>query len=584
MADISLIQVARVLGSKTVSGMAQKVGLWPPNPAGRTPTVSVGVLVSPKCLTQHYDNARTGWNPFEATLTASNVSQLKPLFTIDFKQLSPMDMDAPIYAQPLYVPDVFVPNLLSPGSHNIIYVATENDTVFAFDADTKQPPLWQRSLIPSGEQIVVPSDTSDQNPPSPQSCTNIVPVIGITSSPVISLTTSTMYVVAKTKRVSGSNSSFHYRLYAIDITTGADRVPPVEIAGFFPGTSDPNDGHGNVVFDPHWHLNRPGLLLYNGVVYVAFGSNCDKHLASYHGWVFGYDASTLNRVGVFATTPDTPSGSTSAAGVWQGGMGLAADPQGFIYFTTGNGNFNANVLGKRDYGDTVIKLQSNFIVSDYFTPSDQPTLLSRDIDLGSGGVLVPPDPLPSANLPSVLVTCGKDGNVLLINRNNMGKYTPGGPDKLVQFPPIQLRPGAQITDQSGVWGGPAYYNSGQKQFVYYCGSGGQLKAYLFLGSALSLSKIGSNPNQSPNTFPNEGGTTPNVSSNLQAPATAVVWAITRSNPLRLQAFDAENLTNQLLDLDCGPWNNQNGGAFIEPTVVNGKVYVGSDGQLSVFGL
>jgi hypothetical protein len=558
---ISLIQVSRVLGSKRVSGMAQKVGLWPPHP-----TVSVRDLVSPKCLTQHYDNARTGWNPFEGTLTAANVSQLKQLFT--------KELDGTVYAQPLYVPHVLIPG---KGLHNVVYVATENDTVYAFDADTNQPPLWQRSLIPPGEQIVVEADISDNT--THDSCNNIAPVIGITSTPVIDLTTHTMYVVAKTKKVSGSNTSFHYRIYALDITTGVDRVAPVEIAGSVPGTGDPNDGHGHVVFDPHWHLNRPGLLLSNGVLYVAFGSHCDKHLASYHGWVFGYDGSTLNQLGVFATTPDTPSGSTSAAGVWQGGMGLAADPQGFIYFTTGNGNFNANVSGKRDYGDTVIKLQNNFTVSDYFTPSDQPTLLAQDIDLGSGGVLIPPDP---PHLPSVLVACGKDGNVLLVNRNNMGRFTPGGPDKLVQFPPVQLRPGAQITDLSGVWGGPAYYNNGQQQFVYYCGSGGQLKAYLFLGSALSLSKIGSNPNQSPDTFPGEGGTTPNVSSNLQMPATAVVWAIARQNPLRLQAFDATNLRVKLFDGNAGPWNS--GGAFIEPTVVNGKVYVASSEQLRVFGL
>jgi len=394
-----------------------------------------------------------------------------------------------------------------------------------------------------------------------------------------------MYVVAKTKTVSGGTTTFHYRLYALDIATGADRLGPVEIAGSVPGSGDPNDGSGHVVFDPHWHLNRPGLLLLNGTLYLGFGSHCDKHLASYHGWVFGYDAATLTRVGVFATTPDTPSGQTSAAGVWQGGMGLAADPEGYIYFTTGNGDFSANNPGGRDYGDTVVKLQSNFTVPDYFTPNYQPTLLSGDIDLGSGGVLVLPDSPVGTSRVQLLVGAGKDGNILLMNRSNMGKYTPGGPDNLLQVPPVQMSPGSAITDQTGTWGGPAYYrNSQQQQFVFYCGSGGHLKAYLLAGHALSLSKIGPNPNQSPSAFPSEGGVTPNVSSNQQTGGTALVWAITRSNPLHLQAFDATNLTSTLFDQPCGAWNNSNGGAFIEPTAIQGKVYVPSDGQLTVFGL
>jgi hypothetical protein len=517
-------------------------------------------------VTQHFDAARTGWNPYESILTVASTGKLTQKFT--------QNVDGTIYAQPLYAHHVNVPGF---GAHNLVFVATENDTVYAFDADTKQPPLWQRSLIPAGEQVVAVGDV--------EGCNNVAPVIGITATPVLDCATYTMWVAAKTKKVAGSNISFHYRLYALDISTGADRVAPVEIGGSVPGTSQPNDGHGHVVFDPHWHLNRPGLLLLNGAVYVAFGSHCDAHLGSYHGWVFAHNAATLARIGVFNTTPDTPSGVTSAAGVWQGGMGLAADPQGFVYFTTGNGDFTANQTGGKDYGDTVTKLTPAMSVADYFTPSYQPTLLADDIDLGSGGVLIPPDPPPTASLPRTLVAAGKDGNILLINRDNMGKYASGGPDKLLQFPPLQMRPGANITDQSGVWGGPAYYHSSQgQQFIYYCGSGGHLKAYLFSGKLLTPAMVGSNPNQSPQAFPSEGGVTPNLSSNQQNAGTAVVWAITRSNPLRLQAFDATNLTQQLLDVHCGPWNNPNGGPFIEPTTIQGKVYVPSDGQLTVFGL
>jgi hypothetical protein len=325
-------------------------------------------------------------------------------------------------------------------------------------------------------------------------------------------------------------------------------------------------------------MNRPGLLLLNGVIYVGFGSHGDAHLPFYHGWVFAYHAATLAQIGIFNATPDAPSGQTSAAGIWQSGMGLADDPQGFIYFTTGNGDFTANKPGGKDYGDTVVKLTSALGVADYFTPSDQPTLLADDIDLGSGGVLILPDPPPTTGFPKTLVTAGKDGNILLINRDNMGKYTPGGPDKLVQFPPVQMRPGAKITDQSGVWGGPAYYRNSQgQQFVYYAGDGGNLKAYSFSGNALAFAT------QSPHSF-EAGGTTPNVSSNQENTGSAVVWALVRANTLHLQAFDATNLAHQLLDVPCGPWTNSKGGAFIEPTTIQGKVYVAGGGQLTVFGL
>jgi hypothetical protein len=514
--------------------------------------------------TQHFDHARTGWFPYETTLTATNVHSL----TRKFMQT----VDGTIYAQPLYAHHVNIPGL---GVHNVVYVATENDSLYAFDADINQPALWQRSLIPPGEAVVSVSDVSG--------CDNIAPVIGITSTPVIDCSTYTMYVVAKTKRVQGPSTTFHQRLYALDITTGADRVAPVEILGSVPGTGTPSDGHGHVVFNPQWHLNRPGLLLLNGVVYVGFGSHCDFHLAPpsprYQGWVFGFDALTLVPTGVFGACPDAPINpdGRAGAGIWQAGMGLAADAAGFVYCTTGNGDLTANLPGGRNYGDTVLKLRNNLTVADFFTPFDQPTLLQQDIDLGSGGVLILPDPPVGTGLLPLLTNCGKDGKIFLINCNNMGHYNgPGGPDLVVQT--VELQPGRPITDQPGVWGGPAYYRTANQQLLYYCGNGSHLRAYLFSGSALTFFA------QSPNAFPREGGVTPNVSSNQQAVGTGVVWAITRSNPLHLQAFDASNVANQLFDAPCGPWHNDNGGPFIEPTTIQGKVYVPSDGELTVFGL
>lgn len=513
-------------------------------------------------LTQHFDISRTGWMPYETTLNPGNVPHLKQKFT--------HAVDGTVYAQPLYAHHVNIPGM---GAHNVVYVATENDSVYAFDADTNQPALWHRRLVPAGESVVSWTDVTVGS----AQCPNVKPVIGITSTPVIDCSTYTMYVVAKTKRVSGGSTTYHYRIYALDIATGADRVPPAEIAGSVPGSGNPSDGHGHVVFDPHWHLNRPGLLLLNGVVYVGFGSHCDQHLESYHGWVFGFSAASLAQVGIFSSCPDTPTESTNAAaGIWQGGMGLAGEPSGaaggpeFIYFTTGNGDLTANVTGGKNYGDCVVKLRSNFTVADFFAPADQLTLLSGDIDLGSCGVVLLPGDRP------LLTLCGKDGRIFLLNRAGLGGYKngPGGTDLVVQE--VDLQPGRG--GQPGIWGGPAYYRNSQQQFVYYCGNGSHLRAYTFSGAAITFAT------QSPNASPGEGGFTPNVSSNGQATGTGVVWGITRENPLHLHAYDAANVATQLLDVTCGPWNNPDGGPFIEPTVIQGKVYVASDGQLTVFGL
>ena len=526
-------------------------------------------------LTQHFTTARTGWFPYETALTVANVPTLKHLF--------PQDLDGTVYAQPLYAHHVNIPGL---GAHNVVYMATENDTVYAFDADTKQPALWQRSLIPSGEQVVSWTDVN---------CNNVAPSIGITSTPVIDCASYTMWVVAKTKSVVGGKTTFHYRLYAIDISTGADRPgSPVEIQASYPGKGQPNDGKGNVLFIPQWQMNRPALLLLNGRVYIGFGSHCDNSGSQYHGWVLAYDATTLKQVGVFCTTPDSDPTGDDMGAVWQGGMGVAADPQGFVYFLTGNGEFDANVAGGKNYGDTALKLPAKFAVppptvpADYFTPANQAQLQGGDVDFGSGGPLILPDPPAGTTLPQAMVACGKFGSIYLINRQNMGKYNgPGGPDHVLALVPLQLGISDPLSRQPGIWGGPAYFNSGKEQFVYYAGDGGPLTAFVFSGNSLALSKIGSNPNQSSQTF-SPGGTTPVVSSNQQTAGTGVIWALVRSNPLQLMAFDATNLTGKPLysspGATAGPWKNPNGGAFTEPTVIRGKVYVPSDGQLNVFGL
>jgi hypothetical protein len=534
-------------------------------------------------LTQHFDTARTGWFPYETTLNVATVPKLKT------KPLITQTLDATVFAQPLYAHHVNIPGL---GAHNVVYMATENDTVYAFDADTQQPALWQRSLIPSGEQAV---------PVSQAYSGNIAPVVGITSTPVIDCASYTMWVVAKTMGVVGGLFTFYNRLYAIDIATGADRPGSpvlIEEAAYPSATVS-----AGVPFDPHKQLNRPALLLLNGLIYIGFGSHNDGS-GSWYGWVFVYDATTLAKVGVFCTTPNGSRGS-----VWQGGMGLAADPQGFVYFMTGNGDYD----GTANFSDSALKLPGNFTVPpptvpvDFFTPANQTELNDFDWDFGSGGPVVLPDPPAGSGLPKTMVVCGKDGQIYLLNRENMNSTPlstlplPGSPPNPSPPAPPGVGSGG---DGPGVWGGPAYFNSGGQQLIYYCGNGadgtgGHLMAFVFSGNSITQSLIGSKPNQSARTFPSlnamtnptttgshqSGGATPVVSSDQQKPGTGIVWALARSNPLQLVAFDATDLTKPpLFSQPAGPWNNPNGGAFTEPIIIQGKVYVPSDGQLNVFGL
>jgi hypothetical protein len=413
-----------------------------------------------------------------------------------------------------------------------------------------------------------------------------------------------MWVVAKTKSGVNPNWIYHNRLYAIDIATGADRPgSPVDIQASCAGTANST---GFVSFDPHVQMNRPALLLLDGRIYIGFGSH-DDAAPNWHGWVLAYDATTLKQVGVFCTTPNTDP-SQNMGSVWQSGMGLAADPEGFVYFVTGNGDSSAG-----NYGDTVVKLAPDFTVKDYFTPyNNQQELFPNDWDFGSGGPLILPDPPAGSGFPNAMVACGKFGQIYLIDRNKMGKYNAGGPpDHVLQFVPLPGVPALlqEVKQQKqsqdfgngggpGVWGGPAYFDNVGQQFVYYCGNAGPLTAFVFSGNSLAQSQIGANPNQSAMTFPScppgsgqGGGTTPVVSSNGKTDG--IVWALVRASPLQLVAFDATNLTTGPLfgPVWAGPWNTlatppkpNGGGAFTEPTVIQGKVYVPSDGQLNVFGL
>jgi hypothetical protein len=524
---------------------------WPGADFATSPDINLGIGAS-LFLTQHANSARTGWFAFETALNVANVGGLDQVFT--------QALDATAYAQPLYVGGLAI----GGATHNVVIVATENDTVYAFDADSAQAALWSRSLVPPGEAPVSSDDI--------EGCSNIAPVIGVTSTPVIADSNGTLYVVAKTKRL--ADTTFHQYLYALDITSGADQTnSPVEIWASCPGVSQANDGASSVGFVTQWQLNRPGLLLLDGVVYLAFGAHCDLHPGIYHGWVLGYDAVTLAQVAAWCDTPnDVSSAASGGGGIWQSGIGLAADAASNIYCATGNGVFDADG-GGRNYGDSVVKLSRDLRVVDSFTPSDEADLLANDLDLGSGAPLVLP--AQDAGISDLLLMCGKDGDVFMLNRDMLGGYSgpAGNNSQTVQV--VALQPGQAAESEPGVFGGGAYCQVGDTQFVYYCGNNGPLTAFTLANNTLELAS------QTEETF---ASGTPAISSDGTSSGTGVVWMIARQNPLRLVAFDATDLTNKLVDIEAGPWNNTGGGPFIEPTVVNGKVYVASDATLSVFGV
>lgn len=499
--------------------------------------------------TYHFDNARTGWNPFEQALTVRNVrTQFGKLFT--------MNLDGDMLAQPLYVGGLTIG---SQGVHNVLFAATEADSVFAFDADNGAP-LWSTSLVNPGAGFN-PVPIGDVG-----TCKNISPTVGVTSTPVIDTSTNTMYVVAKLQQIVAGQKSWHQMLHALDITTGLDQPgSPVEIGGTI------TSGGNVITFDPRWELNRIGLLLSNGVVYVGFGSHCDFHGPMARGWIFGYSASDLSQVAEYVSTGDLNEGFGA---FWASGFAFSTDSQGNIYAVTGNGAYD----GAISFGDSVMKFAPNLTLMDAFTPYDYQTLDDGDTDLGSGGVMVIPQ--QGGAFPDMVVQAGKSRNIYLMNQHDLGGLTPGGPDRVVQMLP------EAIGREHGVWGGPAYYVDPIGQpYIFYCGGQDSMKAFALLTSPSTMLM---QTTHSVTKFVGEGGTIPVVSSNGTTPGTGIVWAINRPTHLnlniRLIAFDATNLGKRLITLPAGTYDNPKGGYFGVPTVIAGKVYVGTGRAIAAFGL
>jgi len=504
--------------------------------------------------TYHNDNARTGQNTKETILTPQNVNASA------FGKLFSHTVDSYVYGQPLYLPGVAMPG---KGTHNVVYVVTQHDSVYAFDADrtggAATNPLWHVSFInPAvGIKTLNSSDTK---------CGDVPPEIGITSTPVINPATRTLYVVARTKE----NGVYFQRLHALDVATGAEKFGgPVVIKASVSGTGDASVDN-QIDFDPLTENQRAGLLFQNNLVFIAWGSQCD--IDPYHGWLMAYDGTTLQQRAVWMSTPNGSEGA-----IWQSGAAPAADSLGNTYFATGNGTFDLDIDGE-DYGNTIVKLgpmkSGSLPVADYFTPYNQSDLSARDLDLGSGGPTVLPNGV-SALYPHLLAQVGKSGTLYLINRDNMGHYNPLGNLQIVQN-----LPGA-VSGQ-GSWMTPAWWNAR----LYVSGGGDYVKSFLFHATTGSFAKAPISQCTTKFMFP---GSTPSISAN--GLTNGIVWALQEDaygskGSAVLHAFDAMDLANELYNSSQNAARDDAGPAvkFAVPTIANGKVFVGGEMQLSVYGL
>lgn len=508
------------------------------------PALCAGKVV-PEVLTYHNDNSRDGQNLIEKVLTPDNVNSQT------FGKLNTWQVDGYVYAQPLYVSKVMIKGRF----HNVVYVATEHDSVYAFDADHyKNPkPLWQRSFLSAGV-TTVPSSAVNSN--------DLVPEIGITSTPVIDRQTATMYVVAKTLLL---GSTFQLTLHAINIRNGRERRhSPVILNASVPGSGEASS-NGVISFSGKMNNQRCALTLAGGIVYIASSSHGDNQ--PYHGWVLGYNAKTLAQVAVFS---DTPNGQQ--AGIWMAGGGPAADENNNLYIATGNGTFDADTDGP-DYGDSFIRLgftDGVFGPQDYFAPYNQSTLDQDDLDLGAGGVIL----LPEQSGVNLAVGGGKAGTLYAVNREEMGGYndTTQNNDQIAE----------EIDGTLGsMFSTPAYWNG----WLYYATAGESMMQFQVEGGQITPTPAF----ESAHTF-GWPGATPSISAN--GSTNGIVWAIDASSYQTtgahavLYALNANDVSIELYDSNQAGTRDQpaNGVKFSVPTIAGGKVFIGTQYAVSVYGL
>ncbi|MDE2136693.1 MAG: hypothetical protein KGJ68_04605, partial [Gammaproteobacteria bacterium] len=518
---------------------------------------SVAVTDLAGVTTQRYDNSRDGQNLQEYALTSTVLTTpgaFGKLFTCAIS-------NGAVYAQPLYVANLAI----AGGVHNVLFVATQQNVLYAFDADSPScTTYWSVNLDASGS---TPTPNRGN-----QGDGDVSGPYGIFGTPVIDLQSGVIYAVASTL---DSGTTFNYRLHALDITTGAEEpTSPVVISATISGVN----------FQPSVQMQRPGLLLSGSTVYIAFGSYGDAN--TYFGWVIGYDETALTQTGVFNTAPNS-SESTGAA-IWMAGAGPAADSSGNLYFSSANGPFNVTGLPPAapadNFGDTLIKLTGGLAVSDFFTPADQATLEAGDLDLGSAGVMLLPDAAGSGTHPHLAIAADKESNLYMVDRDNMGEYNSVANNNL-QTVLVNHLGG---TSGTGIFTSTSYWNGN----VYVGAVGDNVKRYA-IGSAMLAT--------SPATQSSESYAYPGVNVVISAPGasatTAIAWVLdTNANgtpsggsgaagPAILRAYDATTLGTAL-------WSSSTLGAdtcgnavkFVVPTVANGKVYVVGSNQLTVYGL
>ena len=519
-------------------------GSMPSSGASHPPTAPPQPITHTDVVTYRVDTGRTAANLTESVLTPANVN------SSSFGLLRVLSVDGRVDAQPLYLAQLAI----AGGTHNVVYVATEHDSVYAFDPQTGAT-LWQVSLLGAGE---TPSDN--------HGCGQIDPNIGVTSTPVIDRSAGphgAIFAVAMSRDGSGN---YHQRLHALDVTTGAELFNgPATISPTFTGP-----GGVTKAFSPGQHAERAALLLENHTIYTSWTSHCD--FPPYSGWVIAYSETTLAQTAVI----NLAAASDAGPSIWMSGDGPSADSAGNIYLATANGAFDTTLTSGRlpqngDYGNSFVKLSTaggGLAVADYFAPSNEVAESAADLDLGSGGVMLLPDVTDSGGVVRhLLMGAGKDGNLYVINRDNMGKYNPSSDMTWQQLNGIF---------PSTVFATPAYFNG----TVYYGDVSSTLKAFPVTGAKLS-----SAPSSETTTIFGYPGTSPAVSAN--GTSNAIVWAVENASSAVLHAYDATNLTHELYNSGQAPAGRDQFGAgnkFITPAIADGMVLVGTPDGVAVFGI
>ena len=597
--------VDKTIGGNSTVGTINSTGLYtPPAKAGThtitaisggssgTATVYVSDLKG--VLTYHNDNLRDGANPREFALSATTVTPTT------FGKLFSCAVDGAVYAQPLWMRGITI----AAGVHNVIVVATQHDSVYVFDADAKPCVMyWHANLLDTlhggtvGERPVTWNDVG-------YCYGDIYPEIGVTGTPVIDATTNTIYVVSASESNAqnsgsciGAKGNFYHRLHALDVATGSEKYnAPVTIAASVPGTGD-GSVNGMVSFRSQLHHNRSGLAEAGGKIYVTFSAHEDA--TPYHGWVIAYKATNVQQqMAVFNTTPNGVNGADG--GIWAGGGAPAVDNGGDVYVSTGNGVFDElPPPPNNDYGDSILRLHYingstlnglNLSLVGYFTPYDQLALSQSDADLGSGGVVLFPN---QAGTPKYLLTqVGKEGTVYLIDRNNMGQFSSGNNNQILQTftGPVH-----------GMWGTPALWHNN----LYVGGQHDTVRQFVYNPTTVQFNATVASHSAGSYGYP---GTTPSVSASTSNHG--IVWAIDSSlygyaspnagvncstlplaaacsGPAILHAYNATNLAQEYWNSTQAANNRDRAGnavKFVPPTIANGKVYVGTRTEVDVYGL